>query len=489
LKGPWNSIGNRISILFFILAIAAVVPLWSGAYFPSQDGFAYTYAFHVMKDLQKPDSYYASFYERNVWFLPNQSYYFLHSCFDRFFGDTVPQKGVLTVSVLLFTAAVFFYARTLHYSLTGGALASLLLIHSTLLYKGFFTYLLGIPFWLCALSLLQSSRDCGFREAVLICLLGITAYFSHLMSVCLLILSGTIALFLDHRKSFTGKIRLILALLPCTLLVIHYIARSDWTGTMVLYFEPIRRTLLRVLKLGFFRGIFERGSLFSSGLILFWTIIGVLGTFAVKRWRVFLAESRHAIILAIVLSLIYLFCPEQIGAFGYVKIRFEYCIFLIILLSVPRLPVSSLRTVTYALIILLLAMQIYVAVDRGNRWNEFVRACIESGNVIEEGAFVHVDIQDDSKFFTHTFAPVNEHIPIEILRRRNAYSPELYHPKTPFYPIRNKTRSADIAPDYHILFPAPQVMIIKNRALETLVEVHYDRETGTEVHVPAGFSM
>ena len=181
---------------YWAWGIVLLLPVWLPQYLPTEDGLAHLYWIEVYRSLGSPDSIYTPFFVRNlIWDAP---YHILH--FGLQYGlasilePHLAQRIVISLAILSWVAAIHFLARAVSRDVTLGAFATLLLIHSSWLYNGFFAFMGAMPLVLVALGLLTrlttSTRSNAVGPYLAIGLLGIVAHYAHFFVGALFLMLG-----------------------------------------------------------------------------------------------------------------------------------------------------------------------------------------------------------------------------------------------------------------------------------------------------------
>jgi len=250
-----------------------------GAQFPSEDGLAHVAWTEVYRALGAADSVWRQFYERGAqWNTPNLSYFGLQYALGAVVSPYVAQQLIVSALVVLWVASTYALSRALTGRISIGAFASLLLVHSSWLYGGYFSFLFGVPPLLLSLALVvrivDPSTPAGRRDFVALAVLGVLAYYSHIVDAAtFLMLLFITAAFL--RRSPRRAVGVGIAAAPVALLFASYLL-ADSLGAGGLRWEPAGKTIARFVGLAFFRGFAAPSVLFWIALPAFAAIVFVL---------------------------------------------------------------------------------------------------------------------------------------------------------------------------------------------------------------------
>jgi len=208
------------------MAVASLVPVWAAEFFPSQNGPMFLLVVHVLKELHNPEYAYDQFYAADVRFIPH----LLHSLVVLGLSYAVPlltaHRLALSLYVLLMPASAYYFLRAVAPRNVYYAALGFLFAHTFCFYRGYHNFCLSVP--LCFLLLgywFRYRRRLTVGRGVLIAVGCCVACLAHLLGF---LMFGFIAgmLVLLGRRRVRGLVQLALCVLPCCLLVVHYLLAS-----------------------------------------------------------------------------------------------------------------------------------------------------------------------------------------------------------------------------------------------------------------------
>ena len=436
--------------LFWACGLALVLPVWMGAQFPSEDGLAHLTWTEVYRTLGAAHSVLREFYERGAqWNTPNLSYFGLQYVLGAVVSPYVAQQLIVSALIVGWVASTYALSMALTRRISIGAFVSLLLIHSSWLYGGYFSFLFGVPPLLLSLALVVRIVDpstlVGRRDFVALCVLGVIAYYSHVVAAAMfLMLSFTTVAFL--RRSPRRAVGVAIAAAPVAVLVASYLL-ADSLGAGGMRWEPVARTVARFVGLAFFRGFAVSSALFWLALTTFAAIVFVLCLDTVRTYRRRDPEpapdhDRLSLAAPLIVTLVawlvvlYAVAPDGIGNGYNLKGRFQLVMWAWLLPALvyrgrlPSPPVLVAGTVA------LLAWQVTTFAARTYRFNAAYEAALAHAPSVPPGSTFERTLDYDHASFDGSFIKVLAHAPEDFAYRCGCVLLDGYHPSTAFYWVR-----------------------------------------------------
>ena len=442
--------------LFWGFGLAQIIPIWMGQHFPSEDGMAHLYWVDVFRQLGRAGSVWEPFYARNVqWNTPNLAYFAIHYGLSAVFEVHLALQILLTLLILCWLASIRYLSVCLSGSLGLGAMASLLLIHSSWLYGGFFSLLVGIPILLVSLGLLArifaiQAPSQGARPFILLALLGVGSYYSHFVTACLFIVLALAFMAFFARRSPPRAGFLVLALLPVGLLCLSYLLVGS-SGLGGPSWEPAFESVAKFVGQAYFRGFGAPVPWFWLALAVFEAILLVLCFSVLNGVRAAgLSPHRQVLVaLALFLTVLYFVAPDRVGQGGNLKARVQFAMWAWLLPALPFRLSQRAQRVTLAAICLVLAWQVADFAGRARRFNQAYTAVLARAGNLPEGATLRSVLEYDDARFEGSFIRVLAHFAEDLGYHRRGVVVAGYHPARAFYWIRPRP-AADSTPDYRL---------------------------------------
>ena len=248
---------------FCPLALAGVILLnivliWSFPYLPTQDGPAHLYIATVLREYHAPEAAaLREVFELNVAPVPNLLIFFLLFGLLEFLPALAAEKALVTLYVVGLPLAAWFAARPLGQNAWITTFLLSLLTLGFTFSMGFYNYSFGTIFFLLGIGCylrLELTRRASF--AVLLFVIGIATFFTHIFPAAALILAIAVTAgwrtLMGWRSESLGSgsndrafrisallvslrrhaLPSFLALLPCAVLVLSFVlfGASDGTG-------------------------------------------------------------------------------------------------------------------------------------------------------------------------------------------------------------------------------------------------------------------
>jgi hypothetical protein len=447
--------------LFWACGLALVLPVWMGAQFPSEDGLAHLAWTEVYRALGAADSAWRSFYERGArWNTPNLSYFGLQYALGAVVAPYVAQRLIVSALILLWVASAYALSVALTGRISIGAFVSLLLVHNSWLYGGYFSFLFGVPPLLLSLALVIRIADPSTlidrRHYVALAVLGVFAYYSHVVTAatCLMLLVIAVAFL---RRSPRRAVGVAIAAAPVALLLASYLI-ADSLGAGGMRWEPVTKTVARFVGLAFFRGFAAPSALFWLALATFAAIVFVLCLDAVRaHWRrrpdpdldrLSVATPLIATLVAC-LAVLYVVSPDGVGDGYNLKGRFQLVMWAWLLPALAyrgRLPSPAVLVAATAA---LLGWQVASFGARTHRFNASYDMALARAPSIPPGSTLERTLDYDHASFDKSFIKVLAHAPEDFAYRRGCVLLAGYHPSTAFYWVRTLAQ-ASARPAYRL---------------------------------------
>lgn len=204
------SLTNKNKIVAAVLLVLYLLPLWGHPLFPSQDGPSHLYNTVVFTDLLwHPNSFFSQFYELNLRPFPNWTFTALASILHLLLPIVAVEKLILSAYLVGLVLAGFYFVRSIDAEKTPLGFGFFLFGYNWFLLMGFYNFCLSIPLALFVIG--YGLRHRGFlsaRRLVLMAVLFLLLYFSHLVSfgVAVLALVVSFGLFGQRRLHALGQL-------------------------------------------------------------------------------------------------------------------------------------------------------------------------------------------------------------------------------------------------------------------------------------------
>lgn len=219
----------KARILYAILALAYLIPIWAVEYLPTTDGPAHTYNAWVLRQIDNRAEYplFDRYYVIDARPLPNWLGHAVMAGLMRAVPPLMAEKLLASAYVLLFLTGAWFLAGAVDPERGWLAFLALPMACNRFFQMGFYNFCLGLALFLVTLGFWWRRRyrpDPAFAAALsgLLLLLWISHLVAHALA---LIALGTLALLLALRG---GPKRHLMILAPQLLLPLWFVAGREW---------------------------------------------------------------------------------------------------------------------------------------------------------------------------------------------------------------------------------------------------------------------
>jgi hypothetical protein len=442
---------------YWFLASLLLLPVWIPTYFVTEDGLAHAYWIEVYRALGEPDHPFHQHFARHLsWDTPHHLLHFgLQYGLASLLQPHLAQKLVASLVILSWAGAVHFLSRRFCGEISLGALAALLLVHSSWLYNGYFAFLGAMSLALLALGVLATLgsprwNTAAWRPYAALAVLGVTAYYAHFFVAALILLVSASWLAFPWRPLRFSRAGLALAMLPTAGLVVWYLGFGTF-GSGGWRWESVLRATARFVGLAFFRGFAAPDPLFWMALAtlalvlatLCWTAVGA------ARRREISPERRFVLLFALVLAAAFFVAPVAVGDALNFNSRLQYAMWAWLLPTLPFGLDRRTRRVLLVAIVALLAWQLVTFSLRGMRFSREYALVVQQAQAIPAGATVKSEVKYDSTRYERSWMHVLAAIPEDIALRREAPLLSSYFVKFPLYWVVPRP-GVGAAPEYLI---------------------------------------
>lgn len=338
---------KREPLLLAALIAVHLVPLWTLAYFPSQDGPAHLAIANILREHGEPGEpggeVLREYFELEPGSLTNWFVYAVLAY--SFLPMALAEKLFLSAYVILFPLSVRYVVRAVEPRNAFLALLALPFTYNYLLGMGFYNFCFSLVAFFFALGYWLRHRErLGWLHGTVFAVLTLWVYLCHVVSVgTLLAAIGILALFDLRRRTILPT---VLALLPTVILMIVFLGKTASETTSI----PAAEKLLKLVKLDVLASFDPRTRYVAwAAAVLF----GALALWALRSAR----KSRWLAVFAVFVGLV-LVVPSNVGVGGFIEVRlslFPY-LALILWLASSEPPAPLRRGITIAAAGLALAL-------------------------------------------------------------------------------------------------------------------------------------
>jgi hypothetical protein len=442
--------------LYWAFGLSLILPVWAGQHFPSEDGMAHLYWVDVFRQLGHGGSAWEPFYERNAqWNTPNLAYFAIHYALAGIFEAHLALQIFLTLLILSWIASGHYLSTRVSGHLGLGAMASLLLIHSSWLYGGFFSLLVGVPILLVSLGLLASifgeqKSSVGVSPFIVLASLGVVSYYSHFVSACLFLLLVFAFIVFFARRDPRTTASVTLALVPTGLLCLSYLLGKS-SGLCGPRWEPVSESVAKFVGQAYFRGLGAPTPWFWLALGVFVVILLVLCTSVLNGARSAGVPLQRQVIIALALLLValYFLAPDRVGQGGNLKARMQFAMWAWLLPALPFSLSAKAQRIMLAAVCLVLTWQVADFTARARRFNVAYDGVLAAAEQLPQGTTLRSVLKYDDAGYERSFVRVLAHFTEDIGYHRRSVVVAGYHPARAFYWVRPRPMG-DTVPEYRL---------------------------------------
>jgi hypothetical protein len=441
---------------YWLAAFAALIPVWIGGRFPTEDGPAHVYYTAMYRALGRPGNAYEPFFERSAhWNTPNLLYFGLQDALSAVLEPHLAQRLAVSLILLATTAATYMLARKLVGGPGLGAFTALLLLHNSFLYAGYFSFLAGVPFLLLTAALLADPTEATVggsgtraRWLFLVTLCGLLAFYAHLAVAGMFgVLVGLRVLYWPG-ASVSRRAWLALTTVPVLVLVITYMLGPS-TGHGGPGWMQAGKALRSFEQIWFWQG-FARPDLGYRVRRWSFTIVLLVLTYRALRMLIARAAPRptgYMLLAAGTFIVLRFGLPDRLGTGGVLGQRMDLAAWSLLLpaLSLPRSRRTHLALT--AVVLVTLSWQLADVGRRIGRFNRAYAAVDAAAQHIRRGSIIRGLPSNTSVSFEGSFASVLGELTQDVALRCGCIVIGGHHPSTTYYWVRQRPGVEDTPAD------------------------------------------
>lgn len=327
------------TIMFILLVLAYVLPIWIFTYFPSQDGPCHIYNSFIIRHYDDPDYVFNKYYEVRKSPIPNWASHAAMTLLMYLVPPLIAEKLLLTGYIILMAASILYFVNAVDEKRTPLAFIGFPFIYNYLFLMGFYNFSLSVAFFILSVGYWwKHFNTFGIKNAVVLTLLLVALYFCHLVPLVLAVFSIMMVAFLSLPFKMSRWKQAFLTLpcvLPATGLAYYYIrtrgsARSPGSWTLARLWEYFSRNESLA---------YYSQSQITFGKIVTWVFVALFlytfirDRFFTKEWkfRLRIQMKDFLLILCATFFIIYVKAPDGMSGGGFIKTRMAFMPFLIII--------------------------------------------------------------------------------------------------------------------------------------------------------------
>ncbi len=218
--------------IIFILLLIHIIPLWIFKFIPTQDGINHVYNAYILKEYNNPVyTKYREVYSLNIKPFPNWvSHAFFYLAL-YIMPPLIAEKVFVSLYMILTPLSFFYFYKSIDKRLWTFGFLGFLYNYNVLLHLGFYNFVFSVPLYFFTIGYWWRYREkLNSTHAIIINILLIFVYFSHLFSFALALLSVPLLSFTsailpwDEPKSIKNRFWIFLRsniyILPCYIILV-----------------------------------------------------------------------------------------------------------------------------------------------------------------------------------------------------------------------------------------------------------------------------
>jgi len=326
------------------LILANLIPVWAFKFVPTQDGINHVYNAYILKEYNNPIyTQYRQAYYLNIKPFPNwSSHAFFHIAL-HVMPPLIAEKLFVTIYMVLMPLSFFYFFYSIEKRLWFLGFLGFLYSYNVLFHLGFYNFAISVPFYFFTLGYWWKHRfDPNWSRGVILNLLLIATYFSHLFSFALLLVSipllSLTSVILPWQNSLKQKfwalLKSILYITPSyIILLICLLLNPEEKTSSYKPFKELWEFFISVKSLVYYNDRYVVVSWFLLGLIC----LCVLLTLGLKLWALigrfrgrserFFDQRDGFFLLFAVLTLLYFKVPWSYGPPAWINDRVNLFLF------------------------------------------------------------------------------------------------------------------------------------------------------------------
>jgi hypothetical protein len=357
--GKWLSRGeNRV---FVALLVVHLVPLWIFRYFPSQDGPSHLANANIIREYGTREyGILREYYLLNPILTPNWFWHLILSGFESILPTHVAEATFLSAYVILVPVSLRYAISSVANRSEFLAIVAFPFIYNYLFHMGFYSFAYSLPLFLFVSGyLIRHMSNCRTRHLVVLSMLMVLLYLSHIVSLVVACLEVTILVIYPVGVRVVGQRRLPqlaaqplagrdsrpayvlgLTLLPAIglwLIFASQLNASD-ASTVSWLGRPSLPAILAQLASLYSLVSYDAREVWLS-LMLAIVLVGAAAWVLVAQWLGRISTTNNALLaVAIMSALVTIAAPESVTGGAYIRERlilFPYVILILWLAFYP----------------------------------------------------------------------------------------------------------------------------------------------------------
>jgi hypothetical protein len=326
------------ALLFAVLLVLHLVPIWAFRFFPTQDGPSHQALTYILKQYDRPDAgLLRQYFALNREALPNGFIFFLTARVLGFLSVPMAEKVVLTVYAALLPLSVRYTLRGIDRRAGFLAVLSFPFVYNYTLHMGFFNFCYSLPAFFFTLGYwLRHGERMTLPRTAALALLILWVYFCHPVTLALTLAAlFTLAgwRLLQDPGALWPRIRRwllppALACLPALALMASFLGRR--IGSRVLFLVPLREKIASLAALYSLASLDALSAVLAGALALLFYVLALL---CLRRRGSGPSAVRTGLLLVVLIFVVVcLLAPSDLAGGGFINHRLSLFPFLALIL-------------------------------------------------------------------------------------------------------------------------------------------------------------
>lgn len=333
-----ESLFNLWAFAFLFLLMIYILPIWIFPYFPSQDGPCHIYNSFIIKNYNNPDYVFNQFYNVRKDPIPNWTSHAALTLLMYIMQPLTAERVLLTLYVILMAGSIYYLVGAIEGDRIPLTFIGFPFIYNYLLLMGFYNYSLSVAFMIYAIGYWwRHYGKFNLKDAVILGIILIMLYFSHLVALVLAILAiATASIFslLPNFKRWKQTLLSLACMLPAIGLAIYYTQTRGTQSGGVWEFKRLWQYFIQNENLAYHsQSQMVFGKIITGVFIALFFYTFFRDRFFTKDWRfrIRLHKKDFFLLFCAAIFVIYLKAPDNMSGGGFIKMRLSFLPFIMII--------------------------------------------------------------------------------------------------------------------------------------------------------------
>ncbi|MEK7395678.1 MAG: hypothetical protein AAB116_01965 [Candidatus Poribacteria bacterium] len=214
-------------ILFVLMILIHLFPIWKFPYFPTQDGPSHIYNAQILKDFSDSDYAFNKYYNLNLKLFPNWTCYIVMAFFQYIVSPIVSEKIFLTIYIVTMALSFLYLLKSFGHKKGIFSILGFVYIYNFLFLMGFYNFSIALPLFLFSIGYFWKHKESiKWKNGIILALFLTATFFSHPIPYMVLVIIIFALSLVYFKKRFKGIVFNIGCMIPSLALFAHYIISS-----------------------------------------------------------------------------------------------------------------------------------------------------------------------------------------------------------------------------------------------------------------------